>query len=355
MDDPETIDLTKDLDTIGAPKAPALATSTMLIPPRTRPTTKSNPVPPSNPPASRSQADVACEWSRQNVDLLMHLRHRGTHWRTIADNFPGWTWYQCRARYKKELEITAEDRRQQRNRQQIGPTASTAEHAHVIWEASFAEARHTPPNGPPPVRHHAAIVSPYQTASTNRPLLRAPPLLTPEANMSSNAWNAGARPPLPHISTAQQLEDLDNDQFERLIYPLRSMHLSNSRTRYESLASGRQPLYPNLGANDAAGALKRKRPSEFMDSAPISPQRSLLQEAAHREVLPTQLALLAQRTGNDSDQRHVPGLTFSASSNIFQRAPIDPARSQPLATSTALQTSNVPRRRPAPWFYGGGN
>lgn len=46
MDDPETIDLTKDLDTIGAPKAPALATSTLLIPPRTRPTTKSNPVPP---------------------------------------------------------------------------------------------------------------------------------------------------------------------------------------------------------------------------------------------------------------------------------------------------------------------
>jgi len=79
MDSPETIDLTKDAHTIGAPKAPALVTSAMLVPPRTRPTTESTPVAPSNPPASGSQADVACEWSRQNVDLLMHLRHRGTY------------------------------------------------------------------------------------------------------------------------------------------------------------------------------------------------------------------------------------------------------------------------------------
>jgi len=355
MDRPETIDLTETVDTIGAPKAPALVTSTMLVTPRTRPTIKSTPVAPSNPLASGSAVDVACEWSRQNLDLLMHLRHRGTQWRTIADNFPGWTWYQCRARYKKELEIRAEDRRQQRNRQQTHPTASTAEHAHVTREASFAEAPYTPSYAPPPLRQHAATFSPYLTASTNRPLLRAPSLPTQEANMSPNVWNAGARRPLPHISTAQQLEDLDDDQFERLIYPLRSMHLSNSRARHEPFAPGGQPFYPDLGANDAAGALKRKRPSEFMDSAPILPQRSLLQEAAHREIPPTQLALLAQRTGNDSHQRHVPGLTFPASSDTSQRAPIDPARSQPLAASTALQTSNVPRRRPAPWFYGGGN
>lgn len=301
MDDPETIDLTKDLDTIGAPKAPALVTSKMLVSPRTRPTTKSNPVPPSNPPASGSPADIACEWSRQNVDLLMHLRHRGTHWRTIADNFPGWTWYQCRARYKKELETRAENRRQQRNRHQTGPKAATTEHAPVIRGASFAEARHTPLNGPPHVRHHAANVSPYLTASTERPLSRAPPLLTPEANMSSNARNAGARRPLPHVSTTQQLEDLDNDQFERLIYPLRSMHLSNSRARPELFAPGGRPLYPDPGAQIVTGALKRKR----IDPAPITSITPQPPRLAYRGILPAQPA---QRSGSDSHRRPAPVL-----------------------------------------------
>jgi len=299
MDRPETIDLTKNVDTIGVTKAPALVTSTMLVTPRTRPTIKSTPVAPSNPPASGSAVGAACEWSRQNLDLLMHLRHRGTQWRTIADNFPGWTWYQCRARYKKELEIRAEDRRQQRNRQQTDPTASTAEHAHVTREASFAEAPYTPSYAPPPLRQHAATFSPYLTASTNRPLLRAPSLPTQEANMSRNVWNAGARRPLPHISTAQQLEDLDNDQFERLIYPLRSMHLSNSRARHEPFAHGGQPLFP---AHIATSALKRKRSSESLHLTPITPQPPRL---AYRGILPAQPA---QRSSSDAHGRHAPVL-----------------------------------------------
>jgi len=91
MDHPETIDLTENHDTTGAPKTPVQATTTTLIPPRARPTPTSTRMAPPNRPVHRSQAFTPVEWPGKEIDLLMKLRDRGMTWRNTENYFPDCT------------------------------------------------------------------------------------------------------------------------------------------------------------------------------------------------------------------------------------------------------------------------
>lgn len=190
-------------------------------------------------------------------------------------------------RYNKELETREEIQRRQRR--SPGPPPTAAEHAHVPREAPFAEARHMPLMGPPPVPAHAANISPYQTASTARQPSAAPPLPTQKALTSSNPWLVGTRRPLPQVSTVEQLEALDDDQFMRLLDPLHPMHLYRS-AHHANLVSRSQPLHPDSRADIAGGALKRKRSGESMDTAAILTQRPRFGGVVYHKILPAQPA-----------------------------------------------------------------
>lgn len=297
----------------------------------------------STPPASRSQADVPSEWSRQNIDLLMRLRKRGPSWRAIADNFPGWTWYECRARYNMELAIRGADRRQQPKRRRIGPAPTTSEHARVTQEPSFAEAPCTPSYATPPLPHDARRDSSYQTASTERQVSGASPLLIQEASKSSTASIAGARQLLPHITNVLQLEDLDDEQFEQLIYPLRS--LSANTAHPDTSTSSNHIIGPMPAGHRASDALQHRHPDAFAapessNTAPRPPPEAA--RYPHRPIQST------HHTVEPSRRRGLPSSTLPSRATTSIDLLLDAADMLEGGSLNPRPTANAPRRRGLP-------
>lgn len=298
----------------------------------------------SNPSASRPQPDVPSEWSRQDVDLLMKLRERGNFWRAIADNFPGSTWYECKARYNMERTIREENRHQQPKRRRIGPTPTNSGYAPVTREPLFAEARCTPSYTSPPLRRHAHHVSSYLEASTERQVSGVSPLLIQEASRSSTASTAGARQPLPHITNVLQLEELDDEQFEQLIYPLRG--LSAKTAHPDTSTSSNRILDAVPAGHRAVDALQYRHPDAFAapESSYTAPRPPPL-EAACYLPRPT---LFAHHTGDASSRRDLPSSTLPPRAT----APMDPLFDvAEMLEGGSLQprsTANAPRRRRLP-------
>ncbi len=356
-----------------------------------RPRSSNNRPPSSQTPRANAQASVSSRerWSAEDDRRLIALEQQVRSWKKISSHFPGRTSAACRQRI---IVI-------------VGSRSRAARRPHAIANCS-AVARQTAVSGdhPIPTMPRASIASSSQFLAVLSPARRIPhstfheagtadlslrlPELASPASMRTSQRLPSIRdldlPTLPALSSQPAVNSLQQGRLPGItnppVYtrpqppllsasrrqPPRPMQLTqnptNLSTRQDSpdltlISHGNTSIgQPLAGADRLEGSTSSSY--QIANASRPVPNLMTASPASTTQRLPTHgpfphplyPSSSSYQTISAYGQRGSSGLTFPASGRNTQRASTDRSRSPPLPASTALQTSNVPRRRHAPWF-----
>jgi len=310
---------------------PPSTDSTSARPPRS----SNNRPPPCRTPRASPPSSVSSRerWSLEDERRLIALEKRIQSWNEISSCFPGRTPAACRSRFigivgsgirTHRLQITANQSPHARQTAGSGnPFASTMLRAPVAGSSELLAL-------PTPARRLPHPTSTFHEADTADPNLRLSEILSPA-----------------EVRTPQRLP------------PIRDLLLSTLPAPSNQAAANtpQQRRFPGV-TNPEFYTKPRGPPLPAARRDPRRPFPGL--------IIPT-VASTTRRLSDNGTTRHQPYPTPSSSQNISaygqrrpsgltspvhgdtsQRALAAPDRSQPSSASTALQTSNAPRRRHPP-------